>query len=53
MLLDSGAPLAVAIDPLDDSSNIDINMSIGTIFSLLPATGAPDADPAALSSGRA
>ena len=41
------APLALAIDPLDGSSNIDTNVSIGTIFSLLPATGAPDADPAA------
>ena len=40
-------PLALAIDPLDGSSNIDCNVSIGTIFSLLPATGAPDSDPAA------
>jgi fructose-1,6-bisphosphatase I len=47
VLLDSTAPLAVAIDPLDGSSSIDVNMSIGTIFSLLPATGAPDANPAA------
>ena len=47
VLLDSSAALAVAIDPLDGSSSIDVNMSIGTIFSLLPATGAPDADPAA------
>ena len=47
VLLDAGAPLAVAIDPLDGSSGIDVAMSIGTIFSLLPATGAPDADPAA------
>ena len=47
VLLDADAPLAVAIDPLDGSSNIDTNVSIGTIFSLLPATGAPDADPAA------
>ena len=47
VLLDSSAPLAVAIDPLDGSSSIDVNMSIGTIFSLLPATGVPDADPAA------
>jgi fructose-1,6-bisphosphatase I len=52
VLLDSTAPLAIAIDPLDGSSNIDTNVSIGTIFSLLPATGlpvtgAPDADPAA------
>ena len=47
MLLDRDAPLAIAIDPLDGSSNIDTNVSIGTIFSLLPATGAPDANPAA------
>ncbi|WP_284178484.1 class 1 fructose-bisphosphatase [Rhabdaerophilum sp. SD176] len=30
--------LVVAIDPLDGSSNIDTNVSIGTIFSILPAT---------------
>ncbi|MER8576426.1 class 1 fructose-bisphosphatase [Mesorhizobium sp. M1338] len=47
VLLDSQAPLAIAIDPLDGSSNIDTNVSVGTIFSLLPATGAPDASPAA------
>lgn len=47
VLLDRDAPLAIAIDPLDGSSNIDANVSIGTIFSLLPATGAPDEDPAA------
>ena len=33
---DSGA-LALAIDPLDGSSNIDVNVSIGTIFSIRPA----------------
>jgi fructose-1,6-bisphosphatase I len=47
LLLDPDAPLAVAIDPLDGSSNIDTNVSIGTIFSILPmpAVGvtAPDA----------
>ncbi len=31
-----GASLLVAFDPLDGSSNIDINVSIGTIFSILP-----------------
>ena len=36
VLLDAGARLALAIDPLDGSSNIDANVSIGTIFSLLP-----------------
>jgi fructose-1,6-bisphosphatase I len=33
--LNSGAPLAVNIAPLDGSSNIDTNVSIGTIFSIL------------------
>ena len=35
--LKAGAPLVVAIDPLDGSSNIDVNVSVGTIFSILPA----------------
>jgi len=35
--LDPSAPFAVAIDPLDGSSNIDVNVSIGTIFSVYPA----------------
>ena len=35
--LKAAAPLVVAIDPLDGSSNIDANVSIGTIFSILPA----------------
>jgi len=30
------APLCVAVDPLDGSSNIDTNVSVGTIFSVLP-----------------
>jgi len=34
-VLNAGAPVAVAIDPLDGSSNIDTNVAIGTIFSLL------------------
>ena len=33
--LDSRATYGVAIDPLDGSSNIETNMSIGTIFSIL------------------
>lgn len=37
LALDPTAPLVVAIDPLDGSSNIDANVSIGTIFSILPA----------------
>ncbi|SPF79487.1 class 1 fructose-bisphosphatase [Pseudoprimorskyibacter insulae] len=35
--LDPVGALALAIDPLDGSSNIDVNVSIGTIFSLQPA----------------
>ncbi len=31
----------VACDPLDGSSNIDTNLSIGTIFSVLPAAAGP------------
>ncbi len=37
--------LAVAIDPLDGSSNIDTAAPVGTVFSILPAAE-PDADPA-------
>lgn len=37
LVLDPSAPIAVAMDPLDGSSNTDTNVSIGTIFSLLPA----------------
>lgn len=35
--------LALAIDPLDGSSNIDVNVSIGTIFSIFPAANTPEA----------
>jgi fructose-1,6-bisphosphatase I len=41
LVLTPSAPLVVAIDPLDGSSNIDANVSIGTIFSILPSL--PDA----------
>ncbi|MCB1459032.1 MAG: class 1 fructose-bisphosphatase [Nitratireductor sp.] len=34
--IDPTSPIAIAIDPLDGSSNIDTNVSIGTIFSILP-----------------
>jgi fructose-1,6-bisphosphatase I len=33
------APYLLLFDPLDGSSNIDVNVSIGTIFSILPAEG--------------
>jgi fructose-1,6-bisphosphatase I len=35
--INKGAPLFVATDPLDGSSNIDTNVSVGTIFSILPS----------------
>ena len=35
--INPGAPLFVATDPLDGSSNIDTNVSVGTIFSILPS----------------
>jgi fructose-1,6-bisphosphatase I len=34
--IDPGCPIALAIDPLDGSSNIDTNSAIGTIFGILP-----------------
>ena len=36
LTLNEHAPLAVASDPLDGSSNIDTNVSVGTIFSVYP-----------------
>jgi len=43
LTLDPRAPLMVALDPLDGSSNIDTNVSIGTIFSILPQVeGGPE-----------
>jgi len=35
--IDPARPLALAVDPLDGSSNVDLNLSFGTIFSILPA----------------
>lgn len=40
--LSDNAPVAVAMDPLDGSSNIDTNVSVGTIFSLLPSVRGED-----------
>jgi fructose-1,6-bisphosphatase I len=36
IILQEDAPLLVATDPLDGSSNVDANVSFGTIFSILP-----------------
>lgn len=41
--LDPEGRLALAIDPLDGSSNIDANVSIGTIFGLYPAAARGEA----------
>jgi fructose-1,6-bisphosphatase I len=35
--LNGACAIALAIDPIDGSSNIDTNISVGTIFSILPA----------------
>jgi fructose-1,6-bisphosphatase I len=35
-IINSGAPLCVAIDPLDGSANLENNISVGTIFSIRP-----------------
>lgn len=45
VVLDPSKTLALAIDPLDGSSNIDTNVSIGTIFSIMPAGGNVSNDP--------
>ncbi|MEP9347981.1 class 1 fructose-bisphosphatase [Xanthobacter sp. KR7-225] len=37
--------LVVAVDPLDGSSNIDTNVSVGTIYSILPYDAGNHADP--------
>ena len=42
LTLNAQGTLAVAIDPLDGSSNIDVNVSIGTIFSIFPAAATAD-----------
>lgn len=40
--LNPAGHLALAIDPLDGSSNIDVNVSIGTIFSIFEACDGAD-----------
>ncbi len=47
VLIDKDAPLALAMDPLDGSSNIDSNVSIGTIFAILPVKDDPVEHPCA------
>jgi fructose-1,6-bisphosphatase I len=50
--LQNGAPLIVAADPIDGSSNIEANASIGTIFSILPAMPGRSGASAFLQPGR-
>jgi len=45
--INKGAPLFVTTDPLDGSSNIDTNVSVGTIFSILPSNSTGE-DPCCL-----
>ena len=40
--INEGAPLFVASDHLDGSSNIDTNLPVGTIFSIMPSGINPD-----------
>lgn len=49
--LNQNGSAIVAVDPLDGSSNISVNVTIGTIFSILPSHGDPQAN--ALQKGRA
>lgn len=51
--LDPRGAVAVAIDPLDGSSNIDVNGVIGTIFSILPASPGAAPEAAFTQTGRA
>jgi fructose-1,6-bisphosphatase I len=50
---EAGGPraLVVCADPVDGSSNLDVNGSVGTIFSLRPSGGKTPAAPAALGPG--
>jgi fructose-1,6-bisphosphatase I len=43
--------LVVACDPVDGSSNLDVNGTVGTIFALRPSRGWDPAGPAALGPG--
>jgi fructose-1,6-bisphosphatase I len=41
--LDPRGPLAVAVDPLDGSGNVETNLSVGSIFSVYPAEATGEA----------
>lgn len=44
-VVEGGGPYVVAYDPLDGSSNIDANVSIGTIFGVFRRVSDPGGDP--------
>jgi len=44
--------LVVCADPVDGSSNLDVNGTVGTIFALRPSNGKTPAGPQALGSGQ-
>ena len=46
MATEGANPLVVCCDPVDGSSNLDVNGSVGTIFSLRPSRGQVPAGPA-------
>ncbi len=53
VVANEGGEYLVIFDPLDGSSNIDINVTVGTIFSILPSNGGNPAEEATyLQSGR-
>jgi fructose-1,6-bisphosphatase I len=52
LVLDPNGPVTVAMDPLDGSSNIDTNVSVGTIFSILPSAAGGNAEAHFLRPGR-
>lgn len=51
--LNEGAPLAVTLDPLEGAANIDANVAMGSVFSILPTSAAANgtADGALLQAG--
>lgn len=49
--MDAGGSVILAVDPLDGSSNISVNVTIGTIFSILPAGPALQPGSAQLAAG--
>jgi fructose-1,6-bisphosphatase I len=51
MPVDLAHSVVVCCDPVDGSSNLDVNGTVGTIFSLRPTRGSVPAGPAALGPG--